>query len=129
MPTELVTEKISTAAGLRLGESIDQAIALLGKPSKRGEGELVYTLGARVKNSQEALQKARKAYPGDDRKRDSGQLFVLRPHGRYRSQVHRLKAQLLGSLKIRDLLEPAANTYIRKNGFDCFSSPMVVIAP
>ena len=63
LATELVDGKTSTATGLRLGQSMRQVVAILGKPSKRRERELVYVLGTRNKNSAEALQKARKAYP------------------------------------------------------------------
>jgi hypothetical protein len=62
-PSALVSGNLSTASGLHLGQSPAEVIAILGKPSRRGKNELLYSLHVKKKNSPEDLQRAREANP------------------------------------------------------------------
>jgi hypothetical protein len=59
----LISDDLSIASGLHLGQSPAQVIAILGKPSRRSKGELLYSLHAKKKNSPEELKRARRANP------------------------------------------------------------------
>jgi len=62
-PSALVSDEISIALGLHLGQSPAEVIAILGKPSRRSKDELLYSLHAKKKNSPEDLRRARRANP------------------------------------------------------------------
>jgi hypothetical protein len=62
-PSALVSDEISIALGLHLGQLPAEVIAILGKPSRRSKDELLYSLHAKKKNSPEDLRRARQANP------------------------------------------------------------------
>jgi hypothetical protein len=51
IPSRLVSARLATASGLRLGLSPAQVVAVLGKPSRRSQSELIYELHATKKMS------------------------------------------------------------------------------
>jgi hypothetical protein len=61
--TNLVPGKLATGSGLHIGESPAEIIAMLGKPSGQREGELVYLVEYRKRNSAEELKELRKKVP------------------------------------------------------------------
>jgi len=58
--TNLAAGKLATGSGLHLGQSRAEVIAILGKPSGEREGEMVYSVESRKKNSPAELKKLRK---------------------------------------------------------------------
>lgn len=58
-----VTRGMKTNSGLRLGLTMNQVIGILGKPSKRLENELDYFVTVKMKESSEALARARSQHP------------------------------------------------------------------
>jgi len=68
----LVSSKISrnvvTGAGLRLGQTRGQVIAILGKPTIEGKNTLTYSFSVRKKTSPEDLKQAQRYHPELDDK-------------------------------------------------------------
>jgi hypothetical protein len=58
-----ISRQLATASGIRLGQTPDQVIALLGKPTKRRDDELVYFSSVTKKTSPEDLKEARQQNP------------------------------------------------------------------
>lgn len=63
VPSNLIMKNVSTPAGLQLGQTPQQVIAILGKPSVQKKGELIYSVHVRKKTSLEDLKKLRRLYP------------------------------------------------------------------
>ncbi len=61
--SDQVNTKTSTASGLRLGLTQDQVIAILGKPSLRRKGQLLYSLHVTKKYTEKDLKTVRKNNP------------------------------------------------------------------
>jgi hypothetical protein len=83
--TSLVSRSLATASGVRLGETPAQVIAILGRPSFRGNNELLYSLDVRKKRTPEELKRLREGNPGLDEadshnydSYDSGANFIAR---------------------------------------------------
>lgn len=62
--SDLVTGKLSTGSGLRLGQTSAQVKAILGKPSSASPNKITYSLMAQKKTSTADLEKVRKQNPG-----------------------------------------------------------------
>lgn len=58
-----ISMHLGTASGLRLGQTPAQVIAILGKPTQKRNGELVYSFSVRKKRSPEYLKEAREHNP------------------------------------------------------------------
>jgi hypothetical protein len=58
-----ISRSLATASGLHLGMTPAQVIAILGKPTKRRENELVYSFLIRKKTSPKDLKEARERNP------------------------------------------------------------------
>lgn len=63
MPSNLVTKSIRNGAGLGLGETRQQVMKLLGKPSLSSPSRLVYFFSLQKKTPAEDLQNIRKSHP------------------------------------------------------------------
>lgn len=59
----LVSHRLATESGLRLGLTPSQAIAILGRPSSRRANELLYSFSLRKKNSPTELRRLRQQHP------------------------------------------------------------------
>jgi hypothetical protein len=64
--TALITPEISTASGLKLGLSKDQAIGILGKPTKSVGDILIYISEFKQPPTAEDIARFKQAYPGKD---------------------------------------------------------------
>lgn len=62
-PSNLVSASIRNDAGVGLGQTPQQVMALLGRPSLRSPGRLVYVFALQEKTSAKDLTKIRKAHP------------------------------------------------------------------
>lgn len=62
-PSNLISRNLSTASGLHLGQSPSQVMAILGRPSKQGKNELVYSFLVTKKMPPEELKQIRKQHP------------------------------------------------------------------
>lgn len=58
-----ISNHLATATGIHLGQTPAQVIAILGKPTKKREDELVYSFSVRKKASPEDLREARQRNP------------------------------------------------------------------
>jgi hypothetical protein len=58
-----ISRSTATASGLQLGMTPAQVIAILGKPTKRRENELIYSFSVRKKTSPKDLKEARERNP------------------------------------------------------------------
>lgn len=58
-----ISVRLATPSGLHLGMSPSQVVAILGKPTKRRENQLVYSFSTRKKASIEDLKEARERNP------------------------------------------------------------------
>jgi len=58
-----ISRSLATASGLHLGMTPAQVIAIIGKPTKRRENELVYSFSIRKKTSAKDLEEARERNP------------------------------------------------------------------
>lgn len=58
-----ISNHLATAAGIHLGQTPAEVVAILGKPTKRREGELLYSFSVRKKTSPEDLKEARQRNP------------------------------------------------------------------
>ncbi|HYK39291.1 MAG TPA: hypothetical protein VEU98_04665 [Candidatus Eremiobacteraceae bacterium] len=63
VPSEKVSPALATASGLHLGQTPAHVIAILGKPTKRSENELLYSFLVRKKTSAQDLKEARERNP------------------------------------------------------------------
>jgi hypothetical protein len=61
--SKAVSRSLATGSGLHLGQTPAQVIAILGKPTKRRENELVYSFLVRKKTSPQDLKEARERNP------------------------------------------------------------------
>jgi hypothetical protein len=61
--SKAISQSLATASGLHLGMTPAQVIAILGKPTKRRESELVYSFLVRKKTSPKDLKEARERNP------------------------------------------------------------------
>ena len=61
--SKAVSQSLATAAGLHLGQASAQVIAILGKPTKRRENELVYSFSVKKKTSPQDLKEAKQRHP------------------------------------------------------------------
>jgi hypothetical protein len=61
--SKAISTSLVTASGLRLGLTPAQVIAILGKPTKQRENELVYSFSIRKKTSPQDLKEARERNP------------------------------------------------------------------
>ena len=59
----VVSRSLATASGLQLGMTSAQVIAIIGKPTKRRENELVYSFSVGKKTSAKDLKDARERNP------------------------------------------------------------------
>lgn len=62
-PSKFVSRTLATESGLHLGLSPSQVIAILGKPTLRYPGGLIYSLHATKRTSAKDLQSAHKFHP------------------------------------------------------------------
>lgn len=58
-----IPEIVETASGLHLGQTPDQVLGILGQPSERGQGQLLYLIEMKKKTTPEALTRARMQHP------------------------------------------------------------------
>ena len=58
-----ISRSLATASGLHLGQTRSQVIAILGKPTKEREKELIYSFSVQKKTSAEDLKQARQNNP------------------------------------------------------------------
>lgn len=58
-----ISNQLGTAAGIHVGETPAQVIAILGKPTKKREDELIYSFSVRKKTSPEDLKEAKQRNP------------------------------------------------------------------
>lgn len=63
LDSSLITEKLSTASGLRLGQTSAQVKSILGKPSLQSKERLVYSLGVQKRTSAENTQNMKRRNP------------------------------------------------------------------
>lgn len=66
--SKAISNRLATTSGVHLGMSPSQLVAILGKPTKRHEGQLVYSFLTRKKTSPEDLKEARERNPDMDEK-------------------------------------------------------------
>jgi hypothetical protein len=58
-----ISMHVATASGLHLGQTPARVIAILGKPTKRRENELVYSFSVKKKTSLQDLKEAKQRHP------------------------------------------------------------------
>ena len=63
IPSKAISRSLATASGLHLGQTPAQVMAILGKPTRQRENELVYSFLVKKKTSPQDLKEARKRYP------------------------------------------------------------------
>lgn len=63
LSSPLVSKKLSTASGLRLGQTSSEIMRVLGKPSVRRKNELIYSFLVKKRNSAKDLKEARIRHP------------------------------------------------------------------
>jgi len=63
VPSKAISRSLATASGLHLGQTPAQVVAILGKPTRQRENELVYSFLVKKKTSPQDLKEARKRYP------------------------------------------------------------------
>jgi hypothetical protein len=61
--SKAISRSLATASGLHLGQTPAQVTAILGKPTKRRENELIYSFSVRKKTSQQDLKEAKERNP------------------------------------------------------------------
>jgi hypothetical protein len=62
LSSKLLTGTLSTGSGLRLGQSPSEVIAILGKPSRQMQNELIYSFHARRRRTTDQLRSLRQVY-------------------------------------------------------------------
>lgn len=63
LQSSVVSRKLETGAGLHLGQTRGQVMAILGKPTKIGEKELIYSFSVKKRTDSEDLKEARQRHP------------------------------------------------------------------
>jgi hypothetical protein len=66
--SKAISNGLATASGLHLGMTPSQLVAILGQPTKRDKGQLVYSFLTRKKTSPDDLKEARERNPDMDEK-------------------------------------------------------------
>ena len=61
--SKLVSRRSSTASGLHLGQSPDEVVAILGKPSSTRKNEIMYSFAVTKKSSPDDLKSLQKQHP------------------------------------------------------------------